>query len=97
MQCSTARCSRCLKRASLGDAPSWARIDAGEQARLRDTFKALEVFVDGEVNLRGDILTVVIVAMRAMLTRRSSVPDGTSPEADPGATKSSTKRGPFQG
>jgi hypothetical protein len=30
----------------------------------------------------GDILTVVIVAMRAMLTRRSSVPDGTFPEAD---------------
>ena len=65
-----------------GDAPSWARIDAGEQARLRDAFKALEAFVDGEVNLRGDILTVGFVAMRAMLTRRSSVPDGTSPEAD---------------
>ena len=59
-----------------GDAPAWARIDEEEKTRLRDTFKDLEEFVDGEVNLRGEIMTVVIVAMRAMLTRRPSA-DGT--------------------
>jgi len=41
-----------------GDAPSWARIDAEEQARLRDSFMALEVFVDGEVNLRAGLTAV---------------------------------------
>ena len=59
-----------------GDAPSWARIDEEEKTRFRDTFKALDVFVDGEVNLRGEIMTVDIVAMRAMLTRRPNA-DGT--------------------
>ena len=38
--------------------------------------------MDREVNLRGDILTVVIVAMQAMLTRRSGASDGPFPEAD---------------
>ena len=47
-----------------------------EKTRLRDTFKALDVFVDGEVNLRGEIMTVVIVAMKEMLTRRPNA-DGT--------------------
>ena len=55
-----------------------------QQKRLRDEFKALEGFVDGEVNLQGDIWTVVIVAMQAMLTPRPGVPDGTPAPADRG-------------
>jgi len=65
-----------------GDAPSWAGIDAEEQARLRDSFKALGVFEDGEVNLRADVWTVVVVAMQAMLARRASAGDVASDEAD---------------
>jgi len=84
-------------RHSVSPALLRATIDAEEQARLRDTFKALEVFVDGEVNLRGDIWTVVIVAMQAMLTRRAGARDGRPPRLTAGATKSSTKRGPSRG
>ena len=53
--------------------------------------------MDGEVNLQGDIWTVVIVAMQAMLTPRPGVPDGTPARLTAGAMKSSTRRGRFYG
>ena len=59
-----------------GPNPSWARIPPEEQASIRATFDALETATDGEVCLSGHVLTVVIVAMHAMMRLRPGASHG---------------------
>jgi len=49
---------------------SWDKIPADQQGVLRSEFAALPVAQDGESSLHRELLTIIVVAMHAMLTPR---------------------------